>query len=167
MAKTLAGVLAVSIAALLFAGCGRQGDSSGAVTTTTLAVTTTTLAVSPPSAPVGLVAGETSVCCSLTWSAPENDGGSKIIQYNLQRSDDGINWTYEIVKPMSEYATSSTYSFVSYRGSWEIRISATNVAGTGPYASLIVGDGSPVEPKVSPETSRLRCELKRTLIGFC
>jgi hypothetical protein len=42
MAKTLAGVLAVSIAALLFAGCNSTGNGSAAVTVSTTAMATTT-----------------------------------------------------------------------------------------------------------------------------
>ena len=146
MAKTLAGVLAVSIAAMLFAGCGRSG--SEAVTTTTLAVTTTSLPKSPPSAPLGL-ATSGSEYLKLTWSAPESDGRSKIVQYNLEESYDGIKWEIRIVKPVSEWAPLSDYVWrPGYGQTKYIRVSATNGAGTGPYASLtLVNEASPPDPE--------------------
>jgi hypothetical protein len=164
MAKTLAGVLAILMAALLFAACGRDG--SEVATTTTLAVTTTSLPKSPPSAPLGL-ATSGSEYLKLTWSAPESDGRSKIVQYNVEESNDGIKWTIRIVKPVSEYAPLSDNVWRPAPGQTKyVRVSATNGAGTGPYASLtLVNEESPPDPQSRRFTACMSDMMRAAIDG--
>jgi hypothetical protein len=140
MAKTLAGALAVSIVALLFAGCGREGSES--VTATTAIATTTTLQTAPLSEPLGLAAVEkksssngTWTDYKLTWSRPQE--GGEVSYYNVEKSVDGIKWETQIVYPSSEYGIVSVDVVVPDGLTSYFRVSAIG-ASTSPYASLTV-----------------------------
>ena len=69
--------------------------------------------------------------CKLSWRAPEVDGGSAVIGYNVERTCcDVIRWfrvNQEVVKDVTYTATN-----LSEGTEYFFRISAVNSAGNGP-----------------------------------
>jgi hypothetical protein len=103
-----------------------------------------------PAAPSGLVAWVPapwrSGTMNLTWSAPEDDGGSAITDYVIERSTDGVEWT--AVVDGESTATSSTVDGLTNGSSYSFRVAAINTAGTGEWSApaSTVLEGTPAAP---------------------
>ena len=112
-----------------------------------------------PSAPTGLVAtpGDTSV--TLRWSPPTSDGGSKIVDYVVETSSDGISgWT--TVKDGSSVATSATITGLKNGTVYYFRVLAVNEHGPSP-ASVDVK----VTPRAAPGAPRSLAAAPTNLSG--
>ncbi len=88
-----------------------------------------------PSAPTRVVAaanGQTAI--ALSWSAPEDDGGSPITGYGIEWSPDGRSWT----RLASTGADATNYSDVGLAAGTTryYRICAVNSAGSGPFSGV-------------------------------
>jgi len=96
----------------------------------------TTGAITAPGAPTDLsatAAGPTSI--TVTWTAPNNDGGAAITGYNIEVSP---NWTSawtELVANTASTATSYTHTGLTARVTRHYRVSAINSVETGSASS--------------------------------
>ena len=107
-------------------GLGTKSDTVTATTSTTL-----------PGAPrSGSTSSITSSSLTLSWTAPESDGGAAISDYRIEYSSDlGSTWI-QIQRPTS---TATTYSFTGLLPgkAYRFRVAATNSVGTGATTSVI------------------------------
>jgi hypothetical protein len=89
-----------------------------------------------PGAPSGLRATPRVRSVTLTWNAPAT-GGSPITDYVIQRSINGTTWTTvaDGVSTARTYTVTGLTTGVTYR----FRVAARNVAGTGPYSTVVTG----------------------------
>jgi hypothetical protein len=147
MPKNLAGVLAVLMAALLFAACGgRTSDQSEPTKEApTTSQTTTTLPGRLPSEPLSVAGAVEPRHLLVTWSPPQDDGGSAIVQYRIDTSQDGSTWENK----KFVYAQDPR----EYKLEWigrpryllHVRVAAMNAVGTGPSSKFEVQPEVPVE----------------------
>ncbi len=87
----------------------------------------------PPTPPWGLTGTAGNAQVQLTWLAPENNGGSPITDYILQRSaDNGISWS--TFNDGSSVNTNGTITGLSNGTAYIFRVAATNTLGTGDYS---------------------------------
>lgn len=103
-----------------------DGDPSQEVTATPFGV---------PGAPVGLagVAGDGEV--SLTWQAPEDDGGAAVSGYVVQSRVEGDEWS-EPDEAVVDGAGAVVSDLVNGTG-YEFRVAALNEAGTGAFGEAV------------------------------
>ena len=98
----------------------------------------------PPGAPRQIVTSNpTAVSLDVTWTAPLSDGGSAISDYTISyRKAGDAAWSEFAHTPSA--ATSRTITGLSDTTSYEFRIAAVNINGTGPwstsYSRISLGD---------------------------
>ncbi|MCK9408260.1 MAG: fibronectin type III domain-containing protein [Bacteroidetes bacterium] len=82
-----------------------------------------------PGAPTGVAGTGSDGQVALTWTAPASDGGSAIIDYVVESSTNGTDWT--VFADGTSTATSATVTGLSNGTSYTFRVSATSSIGTG------------------------------------
>ena len=84
-----------------------------------------------PASPINLQAGEvTKSSVTLTWEAPEHDGGAPIVGYIVERSKAGGNrWLKAHKKPVTD--TVYTVTDLVENAEYDFRVVAENEAGIG------------------------------------
>lgn len=103
--------------------------------------------VSAPSAPESLTASfQKRQRARVTWSPPADDGGSAITGYELLVVETGEH------QRLSPAVHATTIADVHHTGTYEIRVWATNAAGSGEPAVVVLsggddGDGPKCHPK--------------------
>ncbi|WP_428326851.1 fibronectin type III domain-containing protein [Nitrosopumilus sp.] len=112
--------------------------------TASATVSATTLAPGVPSAPLNLQGSPTCCTVNLTWTTPYH-GGSPIIDYIIEYSDDGNNWN-EFNDGLS-IITSVTVTGLATDTEYHFRVFAVNSVGTGPSSNVITS--TPTNPLVS------------------
>ncbi|RXN36975.1 hypothetical protein ROHU_002464 [Labeo rohita] len=116
----------------------------------------------PPSAPSTPEASEiTKDSMTLSWNAPESDGGAEITCYHLEKRDkDGVRWTKCNRQKLTDLHFKVTG--LSEGHFYEFRVSAENEAGVGEFSDLSLfyrainattPPGPPHHPKVTDHTS--------------
>lgn len=97
----------------------------------------------PPLEPINIILKDGPGYIRLTWSAPENNGGSEVTGYRIYR-DSGSG--FELVQETEEmeFTDEDVLNGTMYR----YRISALNYYGEGKFSEIFVGDpkGSPPQP---------------------
>ena len=66
-----------------------------------------------------------------TWDAPEQDGGSPIIDYRIRVSTDLVNWT-TVISRTGNTSTSATFNLPDAK-SYYVQVAAINSINIGPY----------------------------------
>lgn len=90
-----------------------------------------------PMAPQSLAAGTaTSSTVPLTWSAPVYNGGSAITDYIVQYKET-ISGTWLTFADGTSAATGATVTGLTSSTSYDFRVAAVNVNGTGPYGDTV------------------------------
>jgi hypothetical protein len=115
------------VAAANVAGTGPYGEI----------VSATTFAV--PDAPTNLVATPGLQSVSLTWDAPLNDGGTPITSYTVQYRLSGIGSFVNAPTTPTPIPGTTPYCIVAglaVSTTYDFRVAATNVVGTGPYSAI-------------------------------
>ncbi len=147
------------------------GSTSATVSVTPTTIPEVTPEVTPtPTVPgiptgVGATAGDTEV--TLNWTAPTDDGGSDILDYQIEYTTTGVGWTLlttsvGITKNITGLTNDQLYSFrISARnevgvGSTSVTVSAISVGETG--ISILIDNGVFVIPvgESSTATSQIR-----------
>lgn len=83
----------------------------------------------PPPPPTPTHVDRTSI--HLTWSPPDDDGGSEVTGYIIEKRDKSRNkWTKVNKEPIPE--TSFTVTGLTEEAIYDFRVSAVNKAGEGP-----------------------------------
>ena len=109
--------------------------------TTTTTTTTTEPPPEVPGVPTDLTGSLGEAAVTLSWTAPEDDGGAAVIDYVVQYSlDDGLTWT--TVVDGSGNGTSTTVSGLAVGVAHRFSVAASNEAGTGTTATV---DLTPVD----------------------
>jgi len=109
--------------------------------TTTTTTTTTEPPPEVPGVPTDLTGSLGEAAVTLSWTAPEDDGGAAVIDYVVQYSlDDGLTWT--TVVDGSGNGTSTTVSGLTVGIAHRFSVAASNEAGTGTTATV---DLTPVD----------------------
>ena len=110
------------------------------------AVATRRSATGPPSAPQSLKATTVGSTVTLTWSAPESDGGSSILSYQVHVSiNNSSTWTH-----LTSGNASLTYTDVTATPGTlrRYRVRAVNSSGAGAPAYMTTGTaGKPTAPR--------------------
>jgi len=71
---------------------------------------------------------------TVTWTSPDNDGGSPITSYVLEyRSEGSVSWKKATEKALMELKF--TAAGLKDAELYEFRVAAVNKAGTGPYSA--------------------------------
>jgi alpha-tubulin suppressor-like RCC1 family protein len=123
-------------------------------------VASTTVIVTVPDSPTAVVEsehGETS--STVTWSAPVDDGGGSISDYQIQYSINGTSWT--TFSDGVNATIGTTVTGLTRGTAYFFRVAATNSAGTGAYSSPSVASTPGVVPR---PVNRLRA--KRWVSGY-
>jgi len=130
-----------SATALLFASSVGLSAPAFATAAPSECVTDCTVATpfvlpSKPGAPTGLVAkpDPASGGAILSWTDPVETGGSEIIQYILQRSEDGTNW--DDVARNSTFTSPFLDDNLIQGTSYQWQVAAVNDDGTGPFSAI-------------------------------
>ena len=93
-------------------------------------------ALTVPGAPRGLSAtadGETAI--TLSWRAPNSNGGAPVTGYRIEVSNDSTSWT-DLVANTGSSATSYEHTGLSAGTTRYYRVSAINSAGAGPASAV-------------------------------
>lgn len=98
-----------------------------------------------PGAPADVVAAPADGAVELTWSAPASDGGAAITGYRIETSADGDVWELE-AEDTGTTDRAYTIDGLPNGQAVSFRISAINVAGTGPATSA-----GPATPRTMPD----------------
>jgi titin len=117
------------VAAVNEVGTGSFSSNSGSVTPATT-----------PDAPTNLSGfWAHSLQIDISWTAPLNDGGSAITDYEVEESINGGLWS---PAPGDAVSTYTSYSHQSPNSSfvYSFRVRAVNAVGPGPYEEVFVGD---------------------------
>ena len=88
----------------------------------------------PPGSPGGLTAIPRGTDIDLSWRAPSEDGGSPVLGYRIEVSDDGSNWEVVVADTGSD-DTGYTHTGPEGAGARHYRVSAINAAGVGQHVS--------------------------------
>ena len=106
---------------------GQSGNSEDLFKVTVVAAE----AADKPGAPTGLSAtadGQTRI--DLSWTAPSDEGGSKITGYRIEVSTDGLSWS-DLVANTNATSTSYSHTGLTAGSARHYRVSAINSAGAG------------------------------------
>jgi hypothetical protein len=92
---------------------------------------------SNPGAPTGLAAtvNSTARTAALNWSAPADNGGSAITDYQVQFSVNGTSWT--TFNDGTSASTSATITNLPTSAGYSFRVAAVNAAGTGVFGPAV------------------------------
>jgi len=93
-----------------------------------------------PNAPRNFSATAGNTWVSLSWTAPVDNGGSAIIEYQVS-SDDGTSWI------TASSNTAHTFTDLTNGTSYTFRVRAVNIAGNGAEASVVA------TPNFTPPTA--------------
>lgn len=89
----------------------------------------------PPSEPSDVkVTDITKDSAKVSWVVPEDDGGSSVLGYNIEIKTPKGKWAKVNDEPTK--GTSFNLTKLATNESYNVRISAVNVAGPGDYAEL-------------------------------
>ncbi len=112
----------------------------------TIAATTVVTTPSVPEQPTNLVAVPGDEQVDLSWSAPDDDGGSPITDYVVRMSTSGGSW----VTLDDGTSTSTTFTATGLRNgtSYRFVVLARNAVGTGSTSASVIG--IPVRPPDPP-----------------
>ena len=114
------------------------------------AIGTTIAVVARPGAPGNLTAtgnGQTRI--DLSWSAPSSDGGARVTAYRIEVSTNRSSWS-DLVSNTGSSATSYTHSGLTAGSTRHYRVSAINVAGTGPKSGIANGTTASADAPGAP-----------------
>jgi Concanavalin A-like lectin/glucanases superfamily/Fibronectin type III domain/Putative Ig domain len=92
----------------------------------------TVAVIAPPSAPTSPAAAAGNTQITVSWSAPTNTNGSAITGYTATSTPGGATCT-----PSPATATACTITGLQNGTSYQISITATNAAGTGPPSAVV------------------------------
>ena len=94
----------------------------------------TAVPVGPPEVPTGLQVGTGNSLLTARWSAPSNNGGRAISDYNIQYriASSGGNWSDWQASTVSA-ATTTTITGLTNGTGYEVRVRAVSSAGDGPW----------------------------------
>ena len=100
-----------------------------------------------PGAPAAPTATEGDTELNVTWAAPADNGGSAIIDYDLQYRPQGGQWA-EVSDPIG---TSTTYTLTSLTNgtAYDVQVRAENSAGDGDWSDY--GTGLPLPTPSAPD----------------
>ena len=93
--------------------------------------------ITAPGAPTNLsvdATGETTV--TLSWTAPVDNGGSAITNYNIEQSEDG-GTTWNNSNPVASITSSVTVTDLTSGQEYQFRVSATNVQHLGQPSNIV------------------------------
>ncbi len=93
--------------------------------------------ITAPGAPTNLsvdAISETTV--TLSWTAPVDNGGSAIINYNIEQSEDG-GTTWNNSNPVASITSPVTVTDLTSGQEYQFRVSATNVQELGPTSNVV------------------------------
>ena len=110
-----------------------------------------------PDAPAGLWLESGNQQLIARWTAPANDGGYTISDYDIQYRADtsGATWTDWQASTTSTATTTTINTGVNNGAKYRVRVRAVNSAGDGPWAVPVVDTaGKPSPPAVTLETIR-------------
>jgi 5-hydroxyisourate hydrolase-like protein (transthyretin family) len=104
---------------------------------------------------VSAVAGNNQA--TVSWTAPADNGGSAILGYDVEKSDDGgATWQPTSSTFHSDTATTQTVSGLTNGTAYVFRVAAINAKGTGSYSN----PSAPVTPSSTPaDPSTLTAQL--------
>ena len=97
---------------------------------------TTTASVGLPGAPGNLTAtgnGQTSI--HLSWSAPSNDGGARVVAYRIEVSTNRSSWS-NLVSNTGSTSTGYSHTGLTAGATRHYRVSAINSTGTGSASNV-------------------------------
>jgi titin len=137
------------------AAVNAEGASSEAALTSIPAVV--------PGAPTGLsVTGKTQTSIALSWSAPVDNGGRAITDYQIEWSTNGSTWN--TFTDGVSIATSATVTGLTRSLNYEFKISAKNPEGAGPASSALsaIPATSPATPTSLIVASKNASEVNLT-----
>src|SRR5439155_5462375 len=104
---------------------------------------TPTAPPAPPRAPQGLAATAGDATVTLTWSAPNSNGGSPITNYRIYRGTSSTGETLlATIGNVLTYSDTSVTNGVTYY----YQVSAVNGAGEGPRSNEASATPSPPPP---------------------
>ena len=139
--------LLVNGTAYMFEVAASNGAGLGAWSAPSSPVTASAAVATVPDAPPvpSAVAGDGQV--TLSWGAPDGDGGSSITGYDIQYStDDGSSWT-----PVTTAVTSSPYVITGLTDGTAYVFQVADVNGVGPGTwSATSASATPVAPPGAP-----------------
>jgi titin len=123
--------------------------------------TSTPLAQTPrytPSAPTSLTATPASSEVSLSWSAPEDDGGEPIVDYVVQFYSAASGW--QTVDDEVSASTSITITGLSNGTEYSFRVAAVNALGSGSISDTVSSTprtvpGQPTSLTATPASSEV------------
>ncbi|HZS74515.1 MAG TPA: fibronectin type III domain-containing protein, partial [Candidatus Nitrosotalea sp.] len=147
-------------------------DSSGSVIASSPAsmyggdVFSVTNTASTPQSPTGLVATIVSSSqINLSWTAPNDDGGSPITGYKIERSTNGGTFSV-LVSNTANTATSFSDTSLTANTTYTYRVSAINAIGTSPASNTSSATTNPVTPTTSTLTVNTQDSDRNTIIGY-
>ncbi len=98
-----------------------------------------------PTVPRSLTASATSPTeISISWQAPEDDGGAAIQSYNIRYRQSGTAQWSSVISVIG--ATSTSISDLSGGTEYELEVAANNSAGAGPYARTTQSTNAAIAP---------------------
>jgi hypothetical protein len=100
-----------------------------------------------PSAPTNFTLTPEDGGIALQWSAPADDGGRAIDGYLLEYSSDGTNWS---ATPGTYLGYAITILGLTNDTLYTVRVAATNIIGTGPWATETATPTAPAPPSSPP-----------------